>query len=105
MGGGATVSDYHALNLQLDATNSATQDGYIKCYCHGGSPKAVLWFANSGTPVATYLLDFEASLAPFGTGDVNPTGSTGDNALGADGRIKILVGATDMYIPVFATVV
>jgi hypothetical protein len=51
------------------------------------------------------LIKFDSVAGCVITGDVNPTGTTGDNALGADAKIRILINATPYYIPLFTTVV
>jgi hypothetical protein len=110
------IGDIHPLGIFFGVETGSALNGessYIYIYNYGKvNPTSVMQIYDatnvSGT---TYFLDMQntalgsAAAKPCYTGDVNPTGTTGDNALGADGHIKILVGSTPYYIPIFGTLV
>lgn len=85
---------------------------YIYVYNYGKvCPNSVIKVYNASTPAQpTYLLDMGGAVlgsasGPVYTGDVNPSTAPTADVLGADGHIKILVGSTPYYIPIFATLV
>lgn len=90
-------------------TSLSGEDAYIYIYNYGKvCPNSVMKLYNASTPAEpTYLFDkahstLGSASGPFYTQDVNPHSAPADASLGADGHIKILIGATPYYIPIFA---
>ncbi|GAG20863.1 unnamed protein product, partial [marine sediment metagenome] len=67
--GSASVTNHCGLDLNMDNTNAASDAHFIRIYAHGSAQlNSVIWLSNAGIGAATYLLDFEAALAPLTLG-------------------------------------
>ena len=88
-------------------TSLSGEDSYVYIYNYGKvCPNSVIKLYNMSTPEQpTYFFDMQNAVLGSSSGPVY-TGSlddSGDNNILCDGHIKILVGSTPYYIPIYDT--
>lgn len=91
IGAAATVSEKHALDLNISNTNAPTLSSFMRMYNHGGTIDAAFYFANNGNGVVDYLFKWNAS----GNCLIPDASALPGNATH---KIKCKVGGSDFYL-------
>ncbi len=100
IGAGASCSQKFCINLNNDNGDDATIGGFIRVYSHAANLDCVIYLGNNGGNMIDNLLYFSAGVEPYSAGTL--TDSAAGDIL-CDSRIRILVAATPMWIPLYNT--